>query len=201
MALEHNPDVPTYWKNFNSGSPINIALTKIKTLGKDFIKVNLDTHDMEYKAIVSLISTNWDVSKVGQGKDARGLQSLGYSAIRVTKIQRVENLQLFDQYVHRRKHIFLNTHKRKKHSCKSVANLQGSGGSVQTVEFQRCRVFEDELCPEVNEHFLFHGTTPDTVDVICNAGLDSRLGNNQAMYGPGIYGTESPTKADQYAGK
>ena len=200
MALEHDPEIPSYWKNWKSGSPIRIALTAIKTLAKDFVTESLDENDPVYRAIINLIKKTWDGSKVGQGKDAKGLETLNYSNIRVTKIRRVENLQLFDKYLNRRKHIFIGTHKRQKSSCTPIAQLPGSSGSALTEELQRCRVYEDELCSEVNEHFFFHGTTPDIVDVICDGGLDSRLGSHQAMYGAGIYGAESPTKADQYAG-
>lgn len=199
MALEHEGEVPSYWKNWKSGSLIREALTSIKTITKDFITVTLDETDPVYKAIINLIRKTWDGSKVGQGKDAKGLETLNYTNIRVTKIRRVENLQLFDKYVSRRKHIFIDTHKRQKSSCTAISNLPSSTGSTLTEDLRRCHVFEDELCSEVNEHFFFHGTTRDTVDVICDGGLDSRLGSHQAMYGAGIYGAESPTKADQYA--
>jgi len=56
------------------------------------------------------------------------------------------------------------------------------------------------LLPEVNEYFLLHGTKRDTVDVIANQGLDSRLASSH-YFGSGIYYAESSTKADQYAGR
>ena len=201
MAVEDEGEVPSYWKHWKSGSLIREALTTFKTLTKDFITVTLDESDPVYQAIINLIGKTWDGTKVGQGKDARGLETLNYTNIRVTKIRRVENLQLFDKYINRRRHIFLDTHKKQKSSCTPISKLPSSTGSAFTEKLQRCRIFEDELCSEVNEQFFFHGTTRDTVDVICDSGLDSRLGSQQAMYGAGIYGAESPTKADQYAGK
>ena len=57
------------------------------------------------------------------------------------------------------------------------------------------------LMPELNECFLFHGTTATTKDAIVNQGIDYRLGNHTALFGQGCYFTESFTKADQYAGK
>ena len=53
--------------------------------------------------------------------------------------------------------------------------------------------------PEINEYFLLHGTKQDTVDVIANQGLDSRL-STSVYFGNGIYYAESSTKSDQYAG-
>ena len=201
MALEDDAEVPSYWKNWKSGSLIRDALTTFKTLTKDFITERLKETDPVYKSILNLIRKTWDGSKVGQGKDARGLETLNYTNIRVTEIRRVENIRLFDKYTSRRRHIFIDTHKKQKSSCTPIPNLPSSTGSAVTEDLRRCRVFEDELCSEVNEHFFFHGTTRENVDAICDGGLDNRLVSPKAMYGGGIYGAESPTKADQYAGE
>lgn len=48
---------------------------------------------------------------------------------------------------------------------------------------------------------MLHGTKEDIVDSIQAEGLDSRLSESDAMFGPGTYFTESSTKADQYAGR
>lgn len=53
---------------------------------------------------------------------------------------------------------------------------------------------------QVNEHYLFHGFKKDLKDAIVRDGLDNRMANDKAMLGRGVYATESPTKADQYAG-
>ena len=200
MAFEHEPEIPEYWENFKPGSPIRSALTALKTMTKNFIKVELKDSDPVYKAIIKVINTTWESSKVGQGNDAKGLDRLSYHKMQVTKVQRVENMQLFDKYLHHRKHVFVNMCKMRKTKCTSIGKLPGSIGSAVTEGFETCHVFRDELCSEVNEHFFFHGTTKDVVDVICDTGLDCRLGSHNAMYGAGIYGAESPTKADQYAG-
>ena len=57
------------------------------------------------------------------------------------------------------------------------------------------------LLPELNECFLFHGTSGTTKDAIVQQGIDYRLGNHSALFGQGCYFTESSTKADQYAGE
>ena len=53
---------------------------------------------------------------------------------------------------------------------------------------------------EVNECFLFHGTKDIKKDAIINQGFDGRLGDQEALFGQGIYFSESAIKADQYAG-
>jgi len=67
------------------------------------------------------------------------------------------------------------------------------------VRFIDLSTLESVLVPDINEYFLLHGTKQDTVDVIANQGLDSRLATSQ-YFGNGIYYAESSTKSDQYAG-
>ena len=200
MAVDYEPEIPAYWKNFKPGATIQNALAFVKTRTKDYIRETLDSQDPIYKAIKKLIKHTWDGNKIGQGNDAKGLEQLNYTKMQVTKIQRVENLQLFDKYLHHRKHLFLSMFRKNKTRLAPVESLPGCTGRAQTEDLEKCGVFKDELHPEVNEHFFFHGTAEDAVDVICDTGLDCRLGSHQAMYGPGIYGAESSTKADQYTG-
>jgi len=58
-----------------------------------------------------------------------------------------------------------------------------------------------EIVPEINEAYLFHGTKNDTVDSILCDGIDNRLGGDKLLFGRGAYFAETPTKADQYPGK
>ena len=61
-------------------------------------------------------------------------------------------------------------------------------------------MLERELVAEINEHYLFHGTKADTVDVILLQGVDNRVGGDHLLFGRGAYFAESSTKADQYPG-
>jgi hypothetical protein len=61
------------------------------------------------------------------------------------------------------------------------------------------QTLEKSLIPEINEHYLFHGTKPSFVEPIKSNGLDNRVTSDKAMFGKGIYFSESSTKADQYA--
>lgn len=202
MALSHEPEVPEYWEKFKQGL-ISHAITSFQLLfkGKDYFKIRLKEMDPVYKAIIQLINKTWDEHKVGQGKDAAGLGQLRYRSMRVTKIERIENLHLYEKYSRNRKDKFIAVYRKKKHSCRPVEGLPDSRGPVETKDLRKCHVIWDEIFPQVNEHFFFHGTTEDKVDIICDKGLDFRVGSLNAMYGSGIYGAESPTKADQYAGR
>lgn len=52
--------------------------------------------------------------------------------------------------------------------------------------------------PEINEHYLFHGTQEERIATIASQGFDLRL-HDKAMFGAAIYAAESSTKSDQYA--
>ena len=54
---------------------------------------------------------------------------------------------------------------------------------------------------QVNEHYLFHGTKKESLTKIHRQGLDFRVASDRTMLGPGVYASESSTKADQYTGK
>ncbi|KAK2191448.1 hypothetical protein NP493_53g15013, partial [Ridgeia piscesae] len=57
---------------------------------------------------------------------------------------------------------------------------------------------DDQLIPEINEYFLFHGAQQQFIEPILKQGIDFRL-NTRAMFGKGTYFAESSTKGDQYA--
>jgi hypothetical protein len=54
---------------------------------------------------------------------------------------------------------------------------------------------------QINEHYLFHGTKAEYVNIIARDGMDNRFGSQRALLGPGLYTAESCTKADQYTGR
>lgn len=57
----------------------------------------------------------------------------------------------------------------------------------------------EQLVSEVNEAYLFHGTSH--VKEIEKTGIDSRFCADYTLYGKGAYFAESSTKANQYASK
>ena len=205
MALKDDPKVPTYWKNFNPGSSLTDVLKSLDqtvqpSMKKDHIRVELDSGDPVFKAIENIIQSTWDEQKVGHGKDAVGLDELGYRRIRIKKIHRIENLQLYERYARHRNRTFLKIHRDGRKRCKSIETIPNSWGPVMTCDLLGCPDLRREFFPEINEYFFFHGTSRDVIDAICNTGIDFRVGSQNAMYGAGIYGAESSTKADQYVG-
>ena len=53
---------------------------------------------------------------------------------------------------------------------------------------------------EPNEKYLYHGTSPDTVDQICAQNFDFRMsGKNARLYGKGSYFAISASYSDGFA--
>lgn len=59
---------------------------------------------------------------------------------------------------------------------------------------------KSDLISEVNEFFLFHGVTSNVVGDVLSNGFDVRYCGDRLLFGQGVYFTDNPTKADQYAG-
>lgn len=51
---------------------------------------------------------------------------------------------------------------------------------------------------DVNEVWLFHGTTPENVQPICDDGLDEHFSPDSGLFGRGLYFTDVASKANQY---
>ena len=201
IMVEEEPEVPSYWSNYKSDTTLKSILTSVKhtVTGKNYEKVELLPTCSAFRTIVAMINSTFDPTKRGHGQDAVGLGQFGYTQLRVLKIQRVENLELYDKFTSTRQKIFLKLHKSEEVRFPKLQNLPGCTGPIQTSQYLNSSLDKD-LHTEINEVLLFHGTKNENVGTICSSGLDHRLGSGKAMFGPGIYGAECSTKADQYAG-
>ncbi|KAL3880951.1 hypothetical protein ACJMK2_033153, partial [Sinanodonta woodiana] len=117
--------------------------------------------------------------------------------IKVKEVQRLENLQLFDKYASFRHAQFPAVSKTGK--LIPLEDIQASTkGQPLTLKYtKRGCVLDQDIYPEVNEHYLFHGTSADAVNGILKQGLDNRLAGN-GRFGNGIYCAETPAKSNQY---
>ncbi|PVD35146.1 hypothetical protein C0Q70_06427 [Pomacea canaliculata] len=166
------------------------------TLDKHEFPTYWKVDDKEKSAVEQLIKATWQQQFVGHGKDGLGLN---HTNIQVVKVERLENPFLWDQYKHRREILYLS------HGCSNVQPIEKLPGSqspvLTTANLTRGSPLRRQIYPaEVNEHYLFHGTKKEYINNIVATGLDSRIANEKAMLGQGIYAAESPTKADQYTG-
>lgn len=160
----------------------------------------MDVDSSTHKAVDKLVQSTWQSQKVGHGRDAQGLSELKYTSIKVLKVQRLENIDVYENYSHFRARLF---HKAGDIGVfEQLAFLSQSTGDIATTKsLKKDSVLKKELFHEINEHFLFHGTKPDTYKKILSQGLDFRMAGEKGMFGQGVYLAESSTKADQYTGK
>lgn len=160
----------------------------------------VDVDSSTHKAVEKLVQSTWQSQKVGHGCDAKGLSELKYNSLKVLKVQRLENIDVYENYSHFRARLF---HKAGDIGIfKQLCSISQSTGDIATTKsIKEDSILKKELHHEINEHFLFHGTKPDIHKKILSQGLDFRMSGEKGMFGQGVYLAESSTKADQYTGK
>lgn len=194
--LCENPPTPDYWKHFGKGfssfDPVRNAI--------GFPRVEYEVVDgRTHSAILEVINKTWRADLVGQGNDAK---NLNHKRINVTKIERIENFDLYRKYSIKRIEFFQNKHRHHGNINKfqSLGKTRHSTGPIELNKHMDQSILMSDIYPEINEHYLFHGTTNDNVKKILKEGLDFRNSSEKGMLGRGTYAAESSTKADQYAG-
>ena len=187
---------PHYWEYFHGNKSIKDWIMDSEDLKPIIMDVDKET----FTAISQLVQDTWESKHIGHGRDAQGLGELNYTSIRVIKVERIENCKVYEKYAQTRQELF---HKASiEGAFPELENIPNSSGPIKTtVSLATGKPLTEDIYPEINEHYMFHGTKETVVDVIVKQGLDSRLTGMSAMFGQGVYGAESSTKADQYAGK
>ena len=172
------PEVPAYWT----------SVTSLQGSGKQ-MKVPADPSLVA--AIKALVQDAWDAKLVGAGADAKGLS---HKTIDVTSVEQTENPHLYLAYEHKKNEFCTRA---AKGSFKKLTSEPGEPDVLTST--LGISELDDQLIPEINEYFLFHGVPQEFIDAIQGQGIDFRL-NTRSMFGRGTYFAESSTKADQYAG-
>lgn len=194
FMYKSEPHSPGYWTTFHSRKTLKDW--GLEAQNRPFIRLPIQGQD--FQDVVKLVQDTWDAQHVGHGRDAQGLGGLKYTKVKVMRVERIENYELFHKYAVKRQELFKKA-LNKGGSFKSIESLKGSKGKVLTTSnIGNNSVLSNEVYHEVNEHYMFHGTC--VVDKIVEQGLDCRLAGQTAMFGQGVYCAESSTKSDQYAG-
>ena len=176
--ISKQPDsIPGHWKSVKSLSD-----------GKA-VRVSVDRAIAQ--AVTDMVKRTWRRDVVGKGVDAC---NLNHKTIEVTKVEQIENAQLYVPYEHTRKEFCARAAKRSFPRVTSDPGQKDLWTSRLGIS-----LLDDQLITEINEYFLFHGAPKKFIQPILKQGLDSRL-FGQGMFGKGAYFAESSTKADQYAG-
>ncbi|XP_041359934.1 protein mono-ADP-ribosyltransferase PARP14-like [Gigantopelta aegis] len=195
MATTSDHRTPTYWTYFKSEKSFGDILKGVfSSTKKAWSLQSVPAGSDIYKSISDLIVKTWKTHFVGHGQDAKGI--LAGSSVQLVKVERLENLELFRGYCQHRAKLFVKAAKK---PITPIKSLPKSKGEVETTAMAAKHLRQDIYVKEINEHYVFHGTRADNINAICEKGLDSRVGNTNGMFGPGVYAAESSTKADQYA--
>jgi len=127
-------------------------------------------------------------------RDRKGEKPTGY---KVVSVQRVEDASMWSSYQEVKSDI-----KKARTKCKPVNSLDGDeeSGHVCTDPYAKVLAGGEELDATVNEHYFFHGTSPEGAEGISESGFEIDLaGKNGCMFGAGAYFAERSTKSDEYA--
>ncbi|XP_062602556.1 protein mono-ADP-ribosyltransferase PARP15-like [Saccostrea cucullata] len=117
------------------------------------------------------------------------------SVKKIVSIQRLENVGLFQKYGDECQRLFRKASMAGNFT--SLHKLKNSLGPVKVMKYLD-QSLTKQTYPEINEYFFFHGTKPNAVNLICEQGLDSRLGGGKL--GVGVYGAEEASKSHGYTG-
>ena len=142
------------------------------------------------KAIKHMVEKTWRQDVIGSGIDANNLT---HKTIEVTNVEQNENPYLHLTYEHTRKAFCARAAKG------SFQKITSAGEKNVLTSTLGISVLDEQLIPEINEHFLFHGAPQEVIRAILGQGVDHHL-SKESLFGPGAYFCESATKADQYAG-
>jgi hypothetical protein len=104
---------------------------------------------------------------------------------RVTRLERVENMALWANYQHQKTGLRRRVH----HFGYSPEQLH------PTAYISDHRILD----AEINEYWLWHGTKPDTAEILATSGFDERVAKLTGLYGAGSYFADAMCKANQYA--
>jgi hypothetical protein len=118
----------------------------------------------------------------GTGRDSHDLH---FTRFKVTSVDRIENVRLWQAYATKRAHVSAVP------DGQILADVLTAGLKVPYGSNPR-------FSTNKNEVYLFHGTKPDVARLIVKDGLDHRLCSGN--FGQGAYFAESASKSDQYTG-
>lgn len=186
----HHRATPLYWKMFEGGYHVNKYLS---ISGSDECKT-IKTSQIEFDDVKKLVEYTWNKKVAGKGADAHNIFT---NSISVTDVERIENVQLWDNYTHEREKLIRKILENGPRPFEKLETMSPKG-SVLTSRHPG-NTLTRELYSDLNEVYLFHGTKPELVDNIKTKGIDPRHSSHHSMMGMGNYFAESSTKSDQYA--
>ncbi len=114
--------------------------------------------------------------------------------LHVHRVTRVENARLFESYQRKRIEIF-----------DRLDATRAAGHSVPRLQEHAPDWLADKpgfpavTDEDTNEFWLWHGTKPETWEVLARHGFDQRVAEDGGLYGAGSYFADASSKSHQYA--
>ena len=136
------------------------------------------------RLVTKLMNLNWNPELAGVGRDARGLK---HHNLQIRHVFRIINKPLCT--------IYLENYLKLKHRFKTPQEL------VERPIATTALKDEEEYTLQDGERYLFHGTDRLAIQNIAQHGFDIKYSQGGLFGHPGIYFSEYPQKADQYADK
>lgn len=172
------PPPPSYWSTSNG--------------------VHIKPAEEMLPAVQRLMEATWRVAYSRDRKRAAGgADSVEVpTGCQVVNVLRVEHHAVWSKYARYREAL----RARRRESKGGEGKLEGfkvsTGGLLGGAAGSR-----DALDPEVNEFYLFHGTSPNAANSIVSDDFRIDLAGSRVgkMYGPGIYLAENSSKSDEYS--
>jgi hypothetical protein len=166
---------PNYWANRDAHESFDKRYEQ-----PDLVEIVQKMFDTTWKSVVT--------------RDRRGGAP---SRLEVVSVSRFEDSDMWAKYQSQKEQISTRG------KLPSIMELDGdfSAGHVLTDAFARHLTHGAQLDNSLNEHYLFHGTTPEAAENIAESGFSLNLAGTHAgtMFGNGAYFAECSSKADEYA--
>lgn len=174
-VVPQDVEIPSYWENQDLSSDFDERYEQ-----EDLIPIVQEMFDATWKDIVT--------------RDRKGTKP---ARLEVVSVQRMEDSKMWGTYVDQKRQII------ERGELQSILELDGdlAKGHVLTDGFVEHLTQGGHLDQNLNEHFLFHGTSPGAAESIAEDGFRLTFAGSHVgtMFGNGAYFSECCSKADEYS--
>lgn len=174
-----DPRTPTYWTNQDLQQPFD----------------EREPIDSLVPIVQSMFDSTWKdiVTRDRQGGKPDGLE--------VISVERFEDQNMWSNYIAEKEKIRRKRGPPPNPTPVHLLDGNPNTGVVLTDKFIAALSGGEGLDQEVNEHYLFHGTSPEAAEAISEDGFRINLAGSNAgvLFGKGAYFAECSSKADEYS--
>lgn len=154
-----------------------------------------------FDSIQNVIHSAW----TSPFEEEQNNRRMHHDNIEITDIYNIHNNSVWERYQQTTDALLMEhteTHTQQPSPWKHISyvTIENVNLDVGTAKTKGNLELDIPLSDKTNEIFLFHGTREKNFMSICEQGIKINKANPDGHFGPGIYATDSPTKANQYTG-